>query len=111
MGGFRVGGGRGRGVSTGKCLVVDGAGVDPLVGAGTGTKVCGNEVAGLDTCGCGRGGIDTVGGEGGGDGVVDVDRKVGPRGVDVVDKGESLSKSGKVRSNGCDIGRGRILLG
>jgi hypothetical protein len=50
------------------------------------------------------------GGDGGGDGVVDVDRNVGPRGdvgprgVDAADSEESLKKRGD-RSSGCDIGR------
>lgn len=50
-------------------------------------------------------GIESDGGDGGGDGVVDVDRKVGPRGVaavaaDVVEAGEERKRSSCVRSSG-----------
>lgn len=94
--GLRVGGGRGRGVNRGKgdfkeleweC--------PPLLELEfvTGMKVCGWKV-----------GICIEGGDAGGDGVVDVDRNVGPRGVSS-DSGESHRRFGTVRSNGWDIGR------
>jgi hypothetical protein len=48
--------------------------------------------------------VDIDGGDGGGDGVVDVDRNVGPRGVEAAESDESLKNLGE-RSKGCDIGR------
>jgi hypothetical protein len=45
----------------------------PFAGGETGKKVCGNG---------GKDGIDIEGGDGGGDGVVEVERNVGPLGVD-----------------------------
>jgi Ethanolamine utilization protein EutJ (predicted chaperonin) len=64
--------------------------VVPLGGGDTGLKVCGNGNAGID--------IDE--GDGGGEGVDDVDRNVGPRGVVTVDAGESSIRPGTVRSSG-----------
>jgi len=55
---------------------------------------------GLDCNGFGKVDTDIDRGDGGGEGVVDVERNVGPRGVDAADEGESFSKTGSVRSIG-----------
>jgi hypothetical protein len=86
--GLSVGGGSGIGVSMGSFDV--GAGEDPFAGGGTGKRVWGN----------GKVEIDIDSGDGGGDGVVEVDKKVGPRGVDCSDDGESLARPVCVRSVG-----------
>jgi hypothetical protein len=54
--------------------------------------------------------MDIEAGDGGGDGVVDVERNVGPRGVVAVDIGESRVKL-RVRSAGSETGRPRDLRG
>ena len=94
--GLSVGGGSGSGVSSGKrCLLLQ-LFAEPLEGGDMGRNVCGKV---MDGCrGLPNAGIDMAGGDGGGEGVVDVERKVGPRGVDAVEIGESLK--GSVRSNG-----------
>lgn len=91
--GLSVGGGRGIGVRTGRGWRE----AEPFGGGETGTKVCGYVIGGLSGSGFEMVGSDMDGGEGGGDGVVDVERKVGPRGVDAADTseaGESRRRSG-----------------
>lgn len=100
--GLRVGGGRGRGRRLGRCFEPVDEEPFPFGGGGS---------MGMKVWGTGNAGIDMAGGEGGGDGVVDVERKVGPRGVDSADSGESRIRSGTIRSRGCDIGRARDLRG
>ena len=119
--GFNVGGGRGSGVSMGKGCLLEGDLMPPFEAGDSGMKDCGKEWKPADKgCACsgfGRAAIDMDRGDGGGDGVVEVERNVGPRGVDVTDegvffrRGESLDRSGIVRSIGCDIGRAVSFLG
>lgn len=82
--GLRVGGGSGMGVKTGKgCRAAE-----PLADGEMGENIEVEKVAGYPTETCSskallNKGIGILGGDGGGEGVVDMDKKVGPRGVAV----------------------------
>lgn len=88
--GLSFGGPRGSGVSMVRGCFAEGVVAGPFRGG----------EAGAIACGKGKVGMDIDDGDGGGDGVVEVERKVGPRGVDSADKGESGVKPENVRSIG-----------
>ena len=118
--GLRVSGDKGRGVKDGKpCLpcgdirlsygdvTVDG-GESGIEDVGVYVLVYG--LTGLDRSGFGNGIFINVCGEGGGDGVDVVERKVGPGPCSAGDSSWSCGY-GLVRSIGCDIGRKDARIG
>lgn len=116
FGGFSEGGGRVLGLSVGGgkgigCKLPRGCRTTgSLAGGEFGMKVDGENVEGNPTeervsNASGNVGIESNCGDVGGDGVVDVDKKVGPRGVDDVavdlaEAGEERKRSSCVRSTG-----------